>query len=242
MEWLTDSEIWIGLITLTALEIVLGIDNIVFISILSGKLPAPSRNRARQWGLALAMIMRVLLLLSLSWIMGLTRPLFSIVGFDVSGRALILFFGGLFLLAKSTREIHHSIEGSNDEHGAGATRASFSGVLVQILLLDIVFSLDSVITAVGMVDEIPVMIVAVVVAVAVMMIFSGIISDFIQRHPTLKMLAISFLLLIGVNLIGEGLGFHIPKGYTYFAMGFSLGVEILNLWVRKRNRSSPATA
>jgi predicted tellurium resistance membrane protein TerC len=226
---------------LTALEIVLGIDNIVFISILSGKLPAHSRNRARQWGLALAMIMRVLLLLSLSWVMGLTRPLFSIVGFDVTGRALILFFGGLFLLAKSTREIHHRIEGSNGEHGAGETRASFRGVLVQILLLDIVFSLDSVVTAVGMVDEIPVMIVAVLVAVAVMMIFSGIISDFIQRHPTLKMLALSFLLLIGVNLIGDGLGFHIPKGYTYFAMGFSLGVEMLNLWVRKRKRSGPAT-
>jgi predicted tellurium resistance membrane protein TerC len=241
MEWLTDSEIWIGLVTLTALEIVLGIDNIVFISILSGKLPAHSRNRAIQWGLALAMIMRVLLLLSLSWVMGLTRPLFSIVGFDVTGRTLILFFGGLFLLAKSTREIHHRIEGSNGEQGAGETRASFRGVLVQILLLDIVFSLDSVVTAVGMVDEIPVMIVAVLVAVAVMMIFSGIISDFIQRHPTLKMLALSFLLLIGVNLIGDGLGFHIPKGYTYFAMGFSLGVEMLNLWVRKRKRSGPAT-
>jgi len=174
--------------------------------------------------------------------MGLTRPLFSLLGFDVTGRALILFFGGLFLLAKSTREIHHRIEGGIDEHGAGATRASFSGILVQILLLDIVFSLDSVITAVGMVDEIPVMIVAVVVAVAVMMIFSGIISDFIQRHPTLKMLALSFLLLIGVNLIGEGLGFHIPKGYTYFAMGFSLGVEMLNLWVRKRKRLGPARA
>jgi predicted tellurium resistance membrane protein TerC len=242
MEWILDPQIWIGLLTLTALEIVLGIDNIVFISILSGKLPAPSRNRARHWGLALAMIMRILLLLSLSWIMGLTRPLFTIVGFDVTGRALILFFGGLFLLAKSTREIHHRIEGNNDEHGTGATRASFSGILVQILLLDIVFSLDSVITAVGMVNEIPVMIVAVVVAVAVMMIFSGIISDFIQRHPTLKMLALSFLLLIGVNLIGEGLGFHIPKGYTYFAMGFSLGVEMLNLWVRKRKRLGPATA
>jgi len=242
MEWLTDSEIWIGLITLTALEIVLGIDNIVFISILSGKLPVHSRNRAIQWGLALAMIMRVLLLFSLSWVMGLTRPLFSIVGFDVTGRALILFFGGLFLLAKSTREIHHRIEGSDDEHGAGETYASFRGVLVQILLLDIVFSLDSVVTAVGMVDEIPVMIVAVVVAVVVMMIFSRIISDFIQRHPTLKMLALSFLLLIGVNLIGDGLGFHIPKGYTYFAMGFSLGVEMLNLWVRKRKRSGPATA
>jgi predicted tellurium resistance membrane protein TerC len=192
--------------------------------------------------LALAMIMRVLLLLSLSWIMNLTRPLFSVANFAVSGRALILILGGLFLLAKSTREIHHRIEGSNDGHGADAIRASFSGVLIQILLLDIVFSLDSVITAVGMVDEIPVMIVAVVVAVAVMMIFSGIISDFIQRHPTLKMLALSFLLLIGVNLIGDGLGFHIPKGYTYFAMGFSLGVEMLNLWVGKRKRSGPATA
>ena len=241
MEWLTDSEIWIGLVTLTALEIVLGIDNIIFISILAGRLPGRSQKKARIWGLALAMIMRVLLLLSLSWIMNLTRPLFSVANFAISGRALILIFGGLFLLAKSTREIHHRIEGG-DEHGAGATRAVFSGVLIQIVLLDIVFSLDSVITAVGMVDEIPVMIVAVIVAVAVMMIFSGIISDFIQRHPTLKMLALSFLLLIGVNLIGDGLGFHIPKGYTYFAMGFSLGVEMLNLWVRKRKRSSPATA
>jgi predicted tellurium resistance membrane protein TerC len=242
MEWILDSQIWIGLLTLTALEIVLGIDNIVFISILAGRLPGRSQKKARIWGLALAMIMRVLLLLSLSWIMNLTRPLFSVANFAVSGRALILILGGLFLLAKSTREIHHRIEGSNDEHGAEAIRASFSGVLIQILLLDIVFSLDSVITAVGMVDEIPVMIVAVVVAVAVMMIFSGIISDVLERHPTLKMLALSFLLLIGVNLIGDGLGFHIPKGYTYFAMGFSLGVEMLNLWVRKRKRSGPATA
>jgi predicted tellurium resistance membrane protein TerC len=242
MEWILDAQIWIGLLTLTALEIVLGIDNIVFISILAGRLPGTSQKKARIWGLALAMIMRVLLLLSLSWIMNLTRPLFSVANFAVSGRALILILGGLFLLAKSTREIHHRIEGRDDEHGTGTTRASFSGVLVQIILLDIVFSLDSVITAVGMVDEIPVMIVAVVVAVAVMMIFSGIISDFIQRHPTLKMLALSFLLLIGVNLIGDGLGFHIPKGYTYFAMGFSLGVEMLNLWVGKRRRSGPAMA
>ena len=242
MEWILEPQIWIGLLTLTALEIVLGIDNIVFISILAGRLPGRSQKKARIWGLALAMIMRVLLLLSLSWIMKLTQPLFSVADFAVSGRALILILGGLFLLAKSTREIHHRIEDSNDEHGAGATRASFSGVLVQILLLDIVFSLDSVITAVGMVDQIPVMIVAVVVAVVVMMIFSGMISDFIQRHPTLKMLALSFLLLIGVNLIGDGLGFHIPKGYTYFAMGFSLGVDMLNLWVRKRKRSGPATA
>jgi len=242
MEWILEPQIWIGLLTLTALEIVLGIDNIVFISILAGRLPRRSQNKARVWGLGLAMIMRVLLLLSLSWIINLTRPLFSIADFAVSGRALILILGGLFLLAKSTREIHHRIEGGDDEHGAGATRASFSGVLFQILLLDLVFSLDSVITAVGMVDEIPVMIVAVVVAVVVMMIFSGIISDFIQRHPTLKMLALSFLLLIGVNLISDGLGFHIPKGYTYFAMGFSLGVEMLNLWVRKRTRSHAAMA
>ena len=241
MEWILDPQIWIGLLTLTALEIVLGIDNIVFISILAGRLPGRSQKKARIWGLALAMIMRVLLLLSLSWIMNLTRPLFSVADFAVSGRALILILGGLFLLAKSTREIHHRIEGG-DEHGAGETRASFSGVLVQIILLDVVFSLDSVITAVGMVDEIPVMIVAVVVAVVVMMIFSGMISDFIHRHPTLKMLALSFLLLIGVNLIGDGLGFHIPKGYTYFAMGFSLGVEMLNLRVRKQTRSGPATA
>src|SRR5262245_57753453 len=242
MEWILEPQIWIGLLTLTALEVVLGIDNIVFISILAGRLPRRSQNKARVWGLGLAMIMRVLLLLSLSWIINLSRPRFSISDFSVSGRALILILGGLFLLAKSTREIHHRIEGENDEHGAGATRASFSGVLVQILLLDLVFSLDSVITAVGMVDEIPVMIVAVVVAVVVMMIFSGIISDFIQRHPTLKMLALSFLLLIGVNLISDGLGFHIPKGYTYFAMGFSLGVEMLNLWVRKRTRSHAAMA
>ena len=242
MEWILDTQIWIGLLTLTALEIVLGIDNIVFISILAGRLPRGSQKNARIWGLALAMIMRVLLLLSLSWIIHLTRPLFSVANFAVSGRALILILGGLFLLAKSTREIHHRIEASNDEHGAGATRASFSGVLVQIVLLDIVFSLDSVITAVGMVDEIAIMIVAVVVAVVVMMIFSGIISNFIQRHPTLKMLALSFLLLIGVNLISDGLGFHIPKGYTYFAMGFSLGVEMLNLRIRKWTRPGPATA
>jgi len=187
------------------------------------------------------MIMRVLLLLSLSWITKLTEPLFSVANFAVSGRALILIFGGLFLLAKSTREIHHHIE-SGDEHAAGATRGSFAGVLAQIVLLDIVFSLDSVITAVGMVDEIGVMVVAVIVAVVVMLVFSGIISVFIQRHPTLKMLALSFLLLIGVNLIGEGLGFHIPKGYTYFAMGFSLAVEILNLTVRKREHPGQTAA
>ena len=232
MEWFFDPQIWIGLLTLTALEIVLGIDNIVFISILSGRLPADSQRKARLWGLALAMIMRVLLLLSLSWIMGLTKPLLSIANFDVSGRALILIGGGLFLIAKSTREIHHKLEG--DESVAAKAAASFSAVLVQIVLLDIVFSLDSVITAVGMVDEIGVMIAAVMIAVAAMMIFAGRISRFIERYPTLKMLALSFLLLIGVNLIGEGLGFHIPKGYTYFAMAFSVLVEMLNLKIRKR--------
>ena len=232
MEWLTDTEIWIGLLTLTALEIVLGIDNIVFISILSGKLPVASQNRARQWGLTLAMGMRVLLLLSLSWIMGLTRPLFSIFDFDVTGRAVILFCGGLFLLAKSTREIHNRIQ-NRDERVPTIAPPSLAAVLVQIALIDIVFSFDSVITAVGMVNEIPVMIAAVIISVALMMVFAASISNFIDRHPTLKMLALSFLLLIGVNLIGEALSFHIPKGYTYFAMGFSVVVEMLNLRIRK---------
>jgi predicted tellurium resistance membrane protein TerC len=241
MEWILDPQIWIGLLTLTALEIVLGIDNIVFISILAGRLPKEKQKQARLCGLSLAMIMRVLLLLSLSWVMHLTQPLFSLGSFAVTGRALILILGGLFLLAKSTREIHHHVEGG-DEHGAGPRRVSFASVLVQIVLLDIVFSLDSVITAVGMVDEIGVMIAAVIAAIVVMLVFSGVISVFIQRHPTLKMLALSFLLLIGVNLIGEGLGFHIPKGYTYFAMGFSLAVEMLNLTVRKRERRGRTAA
>jgi predicted tellurium resistance membrane protein TerC len=235
MDWFSDPQIWIGLLTLTALEIVLGIDNIVFISILSSRLPSRSQAKARLWGLALAMIMRVLLLLSLSWVIGLTKPLFSIANFDISGRAVILVGGGLFLIAKSTREIHHKLEG-DDGDAARPARASFSGVLVQIVLLDIVFSLDSVITAVGMVDEIAVMIAAVMIAVAAMMIFAGRISRFIERYPTLKMLALSFLFLIGVNLIGEGMGFHIPKGYTYFAMAFSVLVEMLNLKVRKGKR------
>jgi len=241
MEWILDPQMWIGLITLTALEIVLGIDNIVFISIVAGKLPGKSQKKARLWGLALAMIMRVLLLLSLSWIMRFTEPLFSIWKFEASGRALILIAGGLFLLAKSTYEIHHRIEGG-DKHGREAIRASFSAVLLQIVLLNAVFSLDSVITAVGMVDEIAVMIIAVILAIVVMMIFAEAISRFIDRHPTMKMLALSFLLLIGVNLIAEGAGFHIPKGYTYFAMGFSLLVEMLNLKMRKRKHSGFATA
>jgi len=233
MEWLTDPQAWIGLLTLTMLEIVLGIDNIIFISILAGKLPPASQRRARQIGLSLAMLMRILLLLSLSWVVGLTKPLFVVAGFDVSGRALILIGGGLFLLAKSTHEIHNKLEGA-DEHGSTRAAPSLLAVLVQITLLDIVFSLDSVITAVGMVDEIGVMIAAVILAVLVMMIFAGAISRFVDRHPTIKMLALSFLLLIGVNLIAEGVGFHIPKGYTYFSMGFAVFVEMLNLRLRKR--------
>jgi len=239
MDWLFDPEIWIGLLTLTTLEIVLGIDNVIFISILSGRLPTRQRSSARRWGLTLAMLMRILMLLCLSWIMGLTRPLFSVSALEVSGRGLILFLGGLFLLAKSTREIHHRLE-ELDDQSRGGRASSFSSVLIQIVLLDVVFSLDSVITAVGMVDQIPVMIAAVMIAVVVMMIFAGPISSFIERHPTLKMLALSFLVLIGVNLIAEAVGFHIPKGYTYFAMGFSFAVELLNLRTQKTKRRSSA--
>lgn len=231
MEWLSDPNAWIGLLTLTALEIVLGIDNIIFISILASKLPARSQERARVIGLGLAMFMRILLLLSLSWIIGLTRPLFVLWTLEVTGKSLILIAGGLFLLAKSTREIHEKLEGDEQAEKRPAA-PSLTSVLIQIMLLDVVFSLDSVITAVGMVDEIPVMIAAVVIAVVAMMIFSGTISAFVERHPTIKMLALSFLLLIGVNLIAEGAGFHIPKGYTYFAMGFALFVELLNLKLR----------
>ncbi len=233
MAWISDPQIWIGLLTLTALEIVLGIDNIVFISILAGKLPAASQDKARRLGLTLALFMRIALLLSLTWIMALTQPLFRVAGFEATGRALILIGGGLFLIGKSTREIHARLE--SEEHSQRASVAtSFASVLLQITLLDMVFSLDSVITAVGMVDEIGVMIAAVMIAIGIMIIFAGTVSRFIERHPTLKMLALSFLLLIGVNLIGEGLGFHIPKGYTYFAMGFSLMVELLN--IRRRTR------
>ncbi len=244
MEWLSNPEIWISLITLTVLEIVLGIDNIIFISIMASKLPANKQKKARQIGLALAMITRVLLLLSLTWIMTLTRPLFNMgewIGITdgdwheklaVSGRDLILIIGGLFLIYKSTREIHEKLEG--DEHDV-KTKAivTFSGVIIQILLLDIVFSLDSVITAVGMADNIGVMIAAVIIAVAVMMISASGISDFVNKHPTVKMLALSFLLLIGVSLLAEGFEQHIPKGYIYFAMAFSVLVEMLNLKMKK---------
>ena len=237
MEWLNDPDAWIGLLTLTVLELVLGIDNIVFISILSGKLPAHQQKKARTIGLSLAMLMRILLLLSITWVVGLTRPLFVVADFEITGRAIILIGGGLFLLVKSTHEIHDQMEGETEHRGARAL-ASMLAVLVQISLLDLVFSLDSVITAVGMVDEIPVMIIAVILAIIVMMIFAGPISGFVGRHPTIKMLALSFLLLIGVNLIAEGVGFHIPKGYTYFAMAFALFVEMLNLRMRSRKAVS----
>jgi predicted tellurium resistance membrane protein TerC len=233
MDWLTDPSIWIAFTTLTVLEIVLGIDNIIFISILAGKLPVHQQQRARLLGLALAMIMRVLLLLALAWIIRLTFPLFTALGQEISGRDLILVIGGLFLVAKSTYEIHERLEG---EHGRKSAKVppTFAVVLVQIMLLDMVFSLDSVITAVGMVREVGVMIAAVVVAILFMMAFAGPISRFVERHPTVKMLALSFLLLIGVTLIAEGFEQHISKGYIYFAMAFSVMVEMLNLKVRGR--------
>ncbi len=240
MDWIFNPEIWISLITLTVLEVVLGIDNVVFISILAGKLPPDRQERARRIGLSLAMVTRILLLCGLAWLVKLTQPLFQVPTFGltvgphaVSGRDLILLIGGLFLIAKATHEIHDKLEGED----GGVTRKlppTFAAVIVQILLLDIVFSLDSVITAVGMARHLPVMIAAVILAVVFMLIYSGYISDFIQRHPTLKMLALSFLLLIGVALVAEGFHKEIPKGYIYFAMAFSVGVEILNLRVRRR--------
>ncbi len=234
MEFLSDPQVWLAFLTLTALEIVLGIDNIIFISILVGRLPPAQRARGRTFGLALAMITRILLLLSITWVMGLSDELFSVMGRGISGRDLILFGGGLFLLAKSTLEIHSSLEGEGEHREAGKGGASFMSVILQIAVIDIVFSLDSVITAVGMADHVEVMIAAVVIAVLMMMFLAGPISDFVDRHPTIKMLALSFLILIGVALVGEGLGFHIPKGYIYFAMAFSVAVEMLNIQVRKR--------
>jgi len=233
MEWLSDPQIWIAFLTLTVLELVLGIDNVIFISILSGKLPAEQQPKARYIGLALALIMRVILLFSLTWVMGLTEPLFTIFNYAISGRDLILLVGGLFLIGKSTHEIHGSLEGE-EGHASRKVYASFASVIVQIMLLDIVFSLDSVITAVGMVDNIWVMIAAVIISIIAMMLFAGSIGAFVQRHPTIKMLALSFLLLIGVTLIAEGLHQHIPKGYIYFAMAFSVVVELLNLRLRRK--------
>ncbi|MCX7135536.1 MAG: TerC family protein [Proteobacteria bacterium] len=234
MELLADPQAWIALATLTALEIVLGVDNIIFISILVGRLPEAQRNRARLIGLGLAMGTRVLLLLSLAWIMSLTSALFTLAAHELSWRYIILIGGGLFLLWKSVHEIHNSLEGVMDGHGAAAAQATFGSVLIQIAIIDIVFSLDSVITAVGMVDEVAVMITAIMIAVLVMMFAAKAIGDFVDRNPTIKMLALSFLIMVGMALVAEGFGFHVPKGYIYFAMAFSVAVEVLNLKVRAR--------
>lgn len=233
MEWITTPEAWVALATLTILEIILGVDNIVFISVLVGRLPTEVRQRARIIGLAFAMIMRILLLLVISWIMRLDQTLFAVAGNEISGRDLILIGGGLFLLAKATLEIHESVEGV-EEQTAGVARATLVGVLLQIAVIDLVFSLDSVITAVGMADHLMVMVLAVVFAVLVMMASARAIGEFVDDHPTIKMLALSFLVLIGVALIAEGIHFHIPKGYIYFAMAFSVAVEMLNIKVRGR--------
>ena len=230
-EWMTSAEGWIALLTLTVLEIVLGIDNIVFISILAGKLREGARERARKVGLSLAMLIRIGLLLSITWVMRLTAPLFSVLGQEISGRDLILIVGGLFLIGKATYEIHAKLE-KEEGHASARIGASFAGIIVQILLLDIVFSLDSVITAIGMAEDVAVMVLAVVIAVGVMLVSAGAISGFVERHPTVKMLALSFFLLIGVSLMADGFDQHIPKGYIYFAMGFSIFVEMINLKVR----------
>ncbi len=238
-EWLLDPSAWMALATLTLLEIVLGIDNIIFISILVSKLPPEQRQRARVLGLAGAMVTRVLLLLSLAWVMRLTSPLFSMFDEAISGRDLILIIGGLFLLAKSTHEIHGSLEGDEGESSAKTGAAhGFMATLVQIAILDIVFSLDSVITAVGMASHVPVMVLAIMIAVGVMMFAAKAIGDFVDTHPTIKMLALSFLILVGVALIAEGFDLHIPKGYIYFAMAFSLGVEMLNIRLRKSSQAA----
>ena len=239
MDWIADPQIWIAFLTLTVLELVLGIDNVIFISILSGKLPAEQQKRARFIGLLLALGMRVLLLLSLSWIIGLTAPLFGIFGHEFSGRDLVLLIGGLFLIGKSTHEIHGSLEG---EEGTGSRRSypGFTSVIIQIMLLDIVFSLDSVITAVGMVNIVPVMIAAIILAVLVMIFIANPIGDFIDRNPTIKMLALAFIILVGVALVCDGLGIHIARGYLYFAMAFSAAVESLNLLARRRRRQRKA--
>ena len=238
MEWLADPQAWIALLTLTVLEIVLGIDNIIFISILSGRLPPAQRARGRTIGLAGAMLTRILLLASLAWVARLTVELFTVAGHAVTARDIVLVGGGLFLLAKATFEIHHSLEGATP-HGQGQRRVSFVAVIAQIMVLDLVFSLDSVITAIGMAEHLAVMITAVVVAVAVMMAAAGPISHFVESHPTVKMLALSFLLLVGMSLVAEGFGQHLNKGYIYFAMGFSVLVEMLNLRLRGRETGRP---
>lgn len=238
MAWITNPEIWIGLITLTALEIVLGIDNIVFISILAGKLPEQKQARARQVGLSLALFTRIALLFSLAWIIGLMEPIFSVLDHSISGRDLILIGGGLFLLAKSTREIHDKLEGE-EGHASARIKPSFTSVIIQILLLDIIFSLDSVITAVGMVRQLGVMIAAIIIALIIMLISADAISNFVNQRPTIRILALSFLLLIGATLMMEGLHLQIPKGYIYFAMGFSIFVEMINQRVRAHRLAKP---
>jgi predicted tellurium resistance membrane protein TerC len=240
VEWLSDPQIWAGLLTLTALEIVLGIDNLVFITILAGRLPAQRQNRARQVGLALALVTRLALLGSIAWVVGLTQPIFELFGHAVSWRDVILIGGGFFLLYKGTREIHRRLEGDIPHEDAARDGTSFGTVIVQIVLLDIVFSLDSVITAVGMANEFWVMAVAVVIAVFIMLAASGPLSDFVNRHPTVKMLALSFLLLIGMTLVADGAGLHVPKGYIYAAIGFSVGVEALNQLAARRRRQHTA--
>jgi predicted tellurium resistance membrane protein TerC len=237
MDWLTDPNAWIGLLTLTVLEIVLGVDNIIFISILAGKLPEHERARARRLGLLGAFFSRILLLLSIAWVVRLTSPLFTVMGVEISGRGLILILGGLFLIGKATHEIHDKIEGDERAEAERKAARSLVAVIAQIMVIDIVFSLDSVITAVGMVDEVAIMIAANVIALGIMLVASGPISAFVDRHPTVKMLALSFLVLIGTNLVAEGIGQHIPKGYTYFAMAFSVVVEMLNIRVRGRVRT-----
>ena len=236
MDWIYSPEMWVALASLTALEIVLGVDNIIFISILVGRLPPAQRSRARIIGLSLAMVMRIALLLSLAWMMRLTEPLFSIFDGEISGRDLILIGGGLFLMAKAVMEIHNSLEGEHKSAESTPPPAHFIGTLAQIAIIDIVFSLDSVITAVGMVSEVPVMVLAIVLAVGVMMFAAKPIGEFVDNHPTIKMLALAFLILVGVALIGEGFELHIPKGYIYFAMAFAFGVEMLNLRLRKPRR------
>lgn len=240
MEWIANPDIWVSLLTLTALEIVLGIDNLVFIAILSQSLPEEKRKLGRRIGLILALVTRLLLLLALSWMMGLTKPFLDIWGHSISGRDLILLVGGLFLIAKATFEIHDKIEG-DDGHGKSKVASGMFAVVLQIAILDIVFSLDSVITAVGMADHIEVMVAAIVIAMGIMLIAAEPVSAFINAHPTVKMLALSFLILIGVMLVADGLGFHIPKGYIYFAMGFSCLVEGLNLLVRRRRSKAGPT-
>ncbi len=237
-EWIANPEAWVALLTLTLLEIVLGIDNIIFITILVSRVEEAKRNKARVLGLALAMITRILLLLSITWVMGLTEPIFEFLGKDISGRDIILIVGGLFLIGKSTHEIHASLE-LEEESVNKKVSAGFINVLIQIAILDVVFSLDSVITAVGLADQIMVMIFAIILAVLVMMIAAKAIGDFVDEHPTIKMLALSFLILVGVSLFGEGFDLHIPKGYIYFAMAFSIGVEFLNMKVRERRKRKP---